>query len=107
MLKKFNSVIKKNSKHLTEKNIFIFGIKPTVPSDQFGYLITKKNKKNINKVTKFLEKPKISNAKKIIKRGGYWNSGMFLLRKESILNNFIKYQRSMYHNSLLAFKKVN
>ncbi len=104
-VKKFNSVIKKNSKHLTEKNIFIFGIKPTVPSDQFGYLITKKNKKNINKVTKFLEKPKISNAKKIIKRGGYWNSGMFLLRKESILNNFIKYQRSMYHNSLLAFKK--
>ncbi len=104
-VKKFNSVIKKNSKHLTEKNIFIFGIKPTVPSDQFGYLITKKNKKNINKVTKFLEKPKISNAKKIIKRGGYWNSGMFLLRKESILNNFLKYQRSMYHNSLLAFKK--
>ena len=44
-VKKFNSVIKKNKKHLTEKNIFIFGIKPTVPSDQFGYLITKKQKK--------------------------------------------------------------
>ena len=39
--------IKKNKKYLTDKNVFIFGIKPNTPSDQFGYLITKKIKNNL------------------------------------------------------------
>ncbi len=102
---KFNEEIKKNKKHLTDKNIFIFGLKPNNPSEQFGYLITKKIKKNLNKVSKFFEKPNQSSAKKIIKRGGYWNSGMFFLRKDSIINNFIKYQKNMFKNSLLAVNK--
>ena len=42
---KFNNEIKKNKKYLTGKNIFIFGIKPNAPSEHYGYLITKKNKK--------------------------------------------------------------
>ena len=69
---KFNTQIRKNKKYLTEKNIFIFGIKPNTPSDQFGYLITKKIKNNLNKVNKFVEKPNLFNAKRIIKRGGYY-----------------------------------
>ena len=42
---KFNNELKKSKKYLSDKNIFIFGIKPNFPSDQFGYLITKKIKK--------------------------------------------------------------
>ena len=102
---KFNHQIKKNKKFLTDKNIFIFGIKPGMPSDQFGYLITKKDTKNLNKVIKFIEKPKLFIAKKIIKKGGYWNSGMFFLRKESIINNFKKLQKNTYQNTSLAVKK--
>ena len=41
---KFYLKIKRNKKFLTEKNIFIFGIKPNIPSDQYGYFITKKKK---------------------------------------------------------------
>jgi len=104
---KFNIEIKKNTKYLTDKNIFIFGIKPNTPSDQFGYLITTKVKNNLNKVTKFVEKPNQTNAKKIIKKGGYWNSGMFFLRKDSIINNFKKYQKNIYRNCLLAVNKSN
>ena len=104
---KFNIEIKKNKKYLTDKNIFIFGIKPNIPSDQFGYLITKKIKNNLNKVTKFVEKPTQFNAKKKIKKGGYWNSGMFFLRKDSIINNFKKYQKNIYRNCLLSVNKSN
>ena len=92
-------------KHLTDKNIFIFGIKPNEPSDQFGYFKTKKIKSSLNKVTKFHEKPIISKAKQIIKKGGYWNSGMFFIRKDSVINNFKRFQKIIYKNSLLAFKK--
>ena len=77
----FNSTIVKNKKYLNDENIFIFGIKTTVPSSEYGYFLTKKNNKNINKVTKFIEKPNIHIAKKVIKKNGYWNSGMFLLKK--------------------------
>ncbi len=104
---KFNYEIKKNKRYLTDQNIFIFGIKPNEPSGQFGYLITKKIKKKLNKVTRFFEKPNELKAKKIIKKGGYWNSGMFFLRKDSIINNYKKYQKNIYKNTFLAVYKSN
>ena len=98
--------IVKNKKNLDDKNLFIFGIKPTNPSSEFGYFLSKKNKKNTNKVTKFIEKPKLLKAKKIIKQNGYWNSGMFFLRKDSIINNYKKYQPKIYKSCIKAVNKA-
>jgi len=56
-------------------------------------------------VTKFIEKPKLLKAKQIIKNNGYWNSGMFYLRKDSIINNFKKYRPSIYKNCLKSASK--
>ena len=100
----FNRSIKKNVKNLDDKNIFIFGIKPTNPSSEYGYFLTKKIK-NINKVSKFIEKPNILKAKQVIKKKGYWNSGMFFLRKDSIINNFKKYQPKTFKSCLLSVNK--
>ena len=91
-LNHFNKSINLNKKHLDDNNIFIFGIKPNSASTQYGYFLTKKISKEINKVSKFIEKPNIRNAKKIIKKKGYWNSGIIFAKKSSIINNFIKYQ---------------
>ena len=102
----FNKAINKNKTNLTDQNIFIFGIKPTSPSSEYGYFLTKKAKGNINKVTKFIEKPKEAKAKQVIKQKGYWNSGMFFLRKDSIINNFKKYQPTIYKNCLNAVSKA-
>ena len=102
----FNKAINKNKTNLTNQNMFVFGIKPTSPSSEYGYFITKKIKGNINKVTKFIEKPIKTKAKLVIKQKGYWNSGMFFLRKDSIINNFKKYQPSIYKNCLNAVLKA-
>ncbi len=102
---KFNSEIKKNKKFLSDKNIFIFGIKPNTPSNQFGYFITKR-KNNLNYVSKFIEKPSKVRASAIIKNGGYWNSGMFFLKKESLINNFKVFQKKIYINSLKSITKA-
>ena len=88
----FNKSINLNKKYLSKDNIFIFGIKPNSPSSEYGYFLTEKISNNINKVVKFIEKPNTSYAKKIIKKKGCWNSGILLARKDSIINNFIKYQ---------------
>jgi len=102
----FNKAINKNKDNLTDQNIFIFGIKPTAPSSEYGYFITKKVKGNINKVTRFIEKPTEAKAKQVIKQKGYWNSGMFFLRKDSIINNFKKYQPTIYKNCVNAVLKA-
>ena len=103
-MKNLINEIKKHKKFLNDKNIFIFGIKPNSISDQFGYFITRKIK-NLNQVSRFIEKPNSAKAKKIVEKGGYWNSGMFFLRKDSLINNFKKYQKRIYKNSLLAVNK--
>ena len=104
-----NKAINYNKKYLTDKNVFVFGIKPKNASTEFGYFLTKK-KGEVNKVTKFIEKPKLLKAKQIIRNNGYWNSGMFYLRKDSIINNFKKYRPLVYKNclkSVINGRRVN
>ena len=103
--KYFINSINKNKRYLTNENIFIFGIKPTNPSSEYGYFVTKKVNNNIDKVIKFIEKPNLKKAKSIIKKNGFWNSGMFLIRKDSIINNYKKFQPSIYKNCLKSIIK--
>ena len=120
---RFYRSIKSNKKYLNEDNIFIFGIKPSSPSSQYGYFLTKKVSKGLNKVIKFIEKPNTNYAKKIIKKKGYWNSGILFARKDSIINNFKKYQartlnlcmnalynskvsKNIYYLNKKSFKKI-
>ena len=119
----FNRAINLNKKHLDDENIFIFGIKPNSPSSQYGYFLTKKILRGLNKVVKFIEKPDENNAKKIIRKKGYWNSGILFARKISIINNFSKYQtktlnlcidavykskvsKNIYYLNKKSFKKI-
>ena len=104
-LNHFNKSINLNKKHLDDNNIFIFGIKPNSVSTQYGYFLTNKISKEINKVTKFIEKPNRHNAKKIIKKKGYWNSGIIFAKKSSIINNFIKYQPQTFKLCLNSVNK--
>ena len=100
---KFNKILELNLPNLNNKNIFIFGIKPKIPSSNYGYLLSKKN----NRVIKFIEKPNEKNAKKIIKQKGFWNSGIILARKDSIINNAKKIQKTLFNSCLSTILKSN
>ena len=93
---KFNKSISLNIKHLNEKNIFIFGIKPTSQSSEYGYFLTKNVSKNLNQVSSFIEKPKKNKIKEILKKNAHWNSGIMFARKDSIINNYKKYQAKIH-----------
>ena len=103
----FYKAISKNINNLDDKNIFIFGIKPTSPSSEYGYFLTKKIKNNINKVEKFIEKPNSSKAKKLIRRKCYWNSGMFFLKTESLINNFLKHNPKIYWSCIKTLSSLS
>jgi len=108
-IKKFNSSIKNHEKYLNENNIFIFGIKPISPSSEYGYFLTKKNRNKTNKVTKFIEKPDKKKLKVILSKKAYMNSGMFYMKKSSIISNFKKYQKTIFRlceDSVNKSKKI-
>jgi len=95
-ISQFNKSINFYKKYLTNNNIFIFGIKPISPSSEYGYFLTKKISKRLNKIVRFIEKPNKNKAKEIVKKKGYMNSGMFFARKDSIIKSFKKHQLKIY-----------
>jgi len=105
--KKFNKILNHNLKNLSNKNIFIFGIKPTTPKSDYGYLLIKKINKHINKVLNFVEKPKKQKVIELIKRNALWNSGIVLARKDSIINNAKTLQKNLFNHCLKSLKKIN
>ena len=104
---KFYKSILLNQKHLDSRNIFIFGIKPNMPSSEFGYFLSNTKKNKLNFVKKFVEKPSNNLAKKIIKMDGYWNSGIFFSRKDSIINSYVNFQPKLFKYSYESVRKSN
>ena len=104
-VEKFNRSIHAYKDFLSDENIFIFGIKPTFYSSEYGYFLTKNISKNLNRVHKFIEKPNKNKINIIVKKNGYMNSGMFFIRKDSIIKNFKKYQNKMYKYCSDSVKK--
>ena len=63
-------------------NIYLMGIKPSYPSEKYGYILTD----DAGNVTGFREKPDLETAKKYLKEGALWNGGVFVFTLEYILN---------------------
>jgi mannose-1-phosphate guanylyltransferase len=79
-------------------NMITFGIKPTFPSTQLGYIKFAAAQKfsdcenTIYSVESFKEKPDEKKAKEYISAGKYlWNSGMFVWKARTILDNLAKF----------------
>jgi len=104
-INQFNRSINSHKKYLSNNNIFIFGLKPTSPSSEYGYFLTKKIPNNLNKVHRFIEKPNKNKVKEILKKKGYMNLGIFFARKDSIINSFAKHQQKIFKHCNDAFGK--
>jgi len=89
--KKFLSILDEAVVLANADNLVTFGIVPNRPETGYGYLKTAKKKvkgTTVNKVVKFTEKPSVAKAKEFVKKGYFWNSGMFVWRSEIILQAF-------------------
>ena len=79
-----------------ENRLVTFGVIPSNPNTGFGYIKTSKpNKENINygkNILEFTEKPDKETAKEFLKNNQYlWNSGIFLFKSKTIINEIKKY----------------
>ena len=79
-------------------SLLTFGIKPTEPSSQYGYIkcIEPEDyeycRNKVYKVESFIEKPDEKTAQKYLEQGNFfWNSGMFVWKAGTILANLSKF----------------
>lgn len=68
-----------------DKNIYLMGINPTIPSEKYGYIIPK-TKETVSSVLTFKEKPDEETAKDYIKQGALWNGGVFAFKLGYVLD---------------------
>lgn len=96
-LKEFDEKMK-----LSSNNIGLIGIKPTYPSEKYGYIVLRDNvganacgarlcrgehcEPVSMVVDKFIEKPSEADAKKLVENGALWNGGVFCFKLKYIVN---------------------
>ena len=88
-----------------ESNLTLMGIKPTYPSEKYGYIIEKNNE------VLFKEKPDEKTAEKYISQGALWNGGVFAFKISYLLDKAKKLCGTCdYHelfNSYSSLKKIS
>lgn len=81
------------------ENLITLGIMPTYPETGYGYIkyLHDSSQDGIYDVECFVEKPDLETAKNYLRSREYlWNSGMFIWKASSILNNIKKYMPDLY-----------
>ena len=92
-IKAFHSAVVSGLPEVSKGNIVTFGITPTRPDSGFGYLEISEATGDVPvKVEKFVEKPSLAAAQKMLEAGNYlWNAGIFMFRAKDIVAAFVQY----------------
>ena len=98
-INKFLLVINKAKKYCNEGKIVTFGVIPTSPETGYGYIqasLPIENQLKAYPIKKFIEKPDIDIAKKLIKnKENYWNSGIFMAKSSTLIKEADTYCKGL------------
>jgi mannose-1-phosphate guanylyltransferase/mannose-6-phosphate isomerase len=97
---KFKNAISLGYQLAQEGRLVTFGIQPTKPETGYGYIQPNRRIRlgtqgtlSGYKVARFVEKPNVKKAQQYIRAGNYyWNSGIFLWRASTVLEEFAQHQ---------------
>jgi mannose-1-phosphate guanylyltransferase / mannose-6-phosphate isomerase len=110
-LELFYKAIETASYVANQDKIITFGITPTKPEIKYGYIEAGEpliNHSLLYTVSKFIEKPDIVTAQKLLNSGKYyWNSGIFLFKTSTMLQELEKFQPNLLSSCQQAVLKAN
>lgn len=88
----FHEIIKIGLEKVTSGKIVTFGVTPTHPETGYGYLeLAEPPANKAIELIKFVEKPDIETATKMIYQGNFlWNAGIFLFKAKDMIDAFNK-----------------
>ena len=94
--------IKKMYEIAGRKKLTLMGIKPTYPSEKYGYILSKDGS------IAFKEKPNEEMAQLYINQGALWNGGVFAFKISYILEKALKICGTNKYSELLSnYEKLN
>ncbi len=92
---------------LIQDNILIFGVKPTKPSSEYGYIKVRNSDDGLI-VDSFIEKPKIDYAQKYLASNNFfWNSGMIFSNKTFLLQQIREHCPDVFNHCNLIQDNLN
>ena len=93
----FHNAIAIGIKSAEAGQIVTFGITPTRPETGFGYMeMAHRFDHEAVPVTRFIEKPDLANAQRLIAQDNYlWNAGIFLFRASDMISAFKAHKPSL------------
>ena len=107
----FHDTIKKAAEFAFEsKGLVTIGIVPSRPETGYGYIQIDETEhsKDIFKVLSFAEKPNYATAVRFLESGDFfWNSGMFIWRVDSILEEIRLFMPDLYEGLEKIKKDIN
>jgi mannose-1-phosphate guanylyltransferase len=101
--KAYQKAVQDAQKLALDGNLVTFGIKPEFPETGFGYIESQGNQ-----VLSFREKPDLELAKEYLASGNYyWNSGMFIFKVGTFLEELKEHAPEVYTSCKKAFENAN
>jgi mannose-1-phosphate guanylyltransferase len=86
--------------------IVLLGIAPEEPDTELGYIVPAGyGMDGLSGVTRFVEKPRTSEARALIERGALWNTFIMTARALSLLELFTGYDRHLVERMLRAVRR--
>jgi mannose-1-phosphate guanylyltransferase/mannose-6-phosphate isomerase len=94
----FYEAIKIANNQAQDGKLVTFGIVPTEANIGYGYIKSSKNNTDGGyKVEEFVEKPDLKTAEFYFEKGGYlWNSGMFMFKAHTFIDELSTYAHSIF-----------
>ena len=107
--KVFIEALKAGINYANEEKLVSFGILPTSAETGYGYIKAQNPLSNIDfkgeHIEEFLEKPNFEKAKEFIKNKQFsWNSGIFMFRAKTLINEIKKFSPEILLNCKNALK---
>lgn len=108
-VKAFQNAVKTAAVNAEKGYLVTFGIVPTFPSTGYGYVKAAGSETDgAYTLEKFVEKPCLEKAQEYLASGEYaWNSGMFVLKASSFLEELKTHNPEMANLSIEAFEKAS
>ena len=108
---KFIEIINLGSKYSNEGRLVTFGVIPHTPETGYGYIESENILCNSvpkgENIKKFIEKPNLKAAEKLLKRKSFsWNSGIFIFRAKTLLEEINKFNPSIYRCCEKALEEI-
>lgn len=107
-VKVFQNAVMTAAKEAEKGSLVTFGIVPTFPSTGYGYVkASGEEVSGAYTLEKFVEKPCLEKAEEYLASGEYsWNSGMFVFKASTFIDELKKYKPEMAALSIEAFEKA-